>query len=171
MTHFFRSSDSSDDGIFNGLLLTPLIALALLINALRSVTSDPSKAALPTGWIIEPPLELHKLQSGYTAAQALVLSRFSLVNLSTLCSTIFLFHLYASWWFERYYSKSPYAKEGERTSVPRNEGQRAWYYTLFTIGISITAITIRVALNRRAIGIWQREFKAYARVNPVDKGR
>lgn len=147
-------SESSDDGIFTGILLGPLIATALLINSSR-----PSAlwAVLPAGWIIEAPAELHNPRGAYTASQALLLSRYSLVNLSTLCSTILLLHIYASWWFERRYSKSPNAKEGERTSVPRNEGWRAWYYTLFTIAVSVVASVGRVMLSRRGVGIWQRE--------------
>ncbi|KAF9453468.1 hypothetical protein P691DRAFT_792535 [Macrolepiota fuliginosa MF-IS2] len=147
--------DSSDDGIFTGLLLTPLIAMAVLINASRSVTPDTSKAVLPAGWIIEAPKELHNLRGSYTASQALLLSRYSLVNLSTLCSTILLLHLCASWWFERRYSKSLYAKEGERTSVPRSEGWRVWYYTLFTIALTAATVTLRMILNQHQIGIWQ----------------
>ncbi|KXN91673.1 Dolichol kinase sec59 [Leucoagaricus sp. SymC.cos] len=147
--------ESSDDGIFTGLLLAPLIALGLLINAARPFMSHSYNAVLPSGWIIEAPSELHNLRGSYVATQALLLSRFSLVNLSTLCSTILLLHIYASWWFERRYSKSPSSKDGERTSVPRNEGRRAWYYTLFTVAISAGAATARIILNQRRIGIWQ----------------
>jgi hypothetical protein len=150
------SSQSSNDGIFTGLLLTPVIALALMINALRPFTSHSCTTALPSGWIIEAPRELHNLRGSYDAAQALLLSRYSLVSLSTLCSTILLLHIYASWLFERRYSKSPGAGEGERTSVPRNEGQRVVYYTLFTVAISAAAVTTRIMLNQRRIGIWQR---------------
>lgn len=156
MLPHFSYSESSDDGIFTGLLLTPLIAMALLVNTSRSITSDSFKTEIPAGWIIEAPKELRNMQGAYTASQALLLSRYSLANLSTLCSTILLLHLYASWWFERHYSKSPNAKEGERTSVPRNEGWRAWYYTLFTVAISVATATARIVMNRYEIGIWQR---------------
>ncbi|KAJ3567888.1 hypothetical protein NP233_g6075 [Leucocoprinus birnbaumii] len=146
---------SSDDGIFTGLLLGPLIAMALMINASRPFTSHWYKDILPAGWIIEAPKELHNVRGSYTAPQALLFARYSLVNLSTLCSTIMLLHIYASWWFERRYSITPGAGEGERTSVPRNEGRRAWYYTLFTVAVSTAVTTARVMLNERRIGIWQ----------------
>jgi len=151
----FRAS--SDDGIFTGLLLGPLIALALLINTSRLFTSHPCKTTLPSGWIIEAPKELHNLRGSCAASQALFLSRYSLVNLSTLCSSILLLHICASWWFEWQYSKSSGAGDGERTSVPRNQGRRMWYYTLFATAVGIGVTMARSMLERRSIGIWQRK--------------
>lgn len=159
----FRAS--SDDGIFTGLLLGPLIALALLINTFRLLTSHPYKATLPSGWIIEAPKELHNLQGSYAASQALFLARYSLVNLSTLCSSILLLHICASWWFEWRYSKLPGAGDGERTSVPRNEGRRVWYYTLFATAVSLAVTMTRFMLQERGIGIWQRKTPSVAQSN------
>lgn len=147
-------SESSDDGVSTGLFLAPLLAMALVINSSRPAAFQ---RVLPAGWIIEAPAELHTTRSDVTAPQALLLSRFTLVNLSTLCSTVLLLHIYASCWFERRYSKSLNAKEGERTSVPRNEGRRALYYGLFTIAVSTVVSVTRVVLSRSGVGIWQRE--------------
>jgi len=151
----FRAS--SDDGIFTGLLLGPLISLVLLINTSRLLTPHSYKATLPPGWIIEAPKELHNLQGSYAASQALFLARYSLVNLSTLCSSTLLLHIYASWWFEWRYSKLPGAGDGERTSVPRNEGRRMWYYTLFATVVSLAVTMTRFVLQECRIGIWQRK--------------
>jgi dolichol kinase len=128
--------------------------MALVINSSRPAAFQ---RVLPAGWIIEAPTVLHTTHHDYTVPQALILSRFTCVNLSTLCSTVLLLHIYASCWFERRYSKSLNAKEGERTSVPRNEGRRALYYGLFTIAISTIVSVTRAILSRIGVGIWQRE--------------
>jgi len=146
--------DSSDDGIFTGLLFGPLVSAALLYASLSlSPTSDP----LPSAWRIEPPNVLNNERGHYTALEALILSRYSLVDLANLCSTIFLMHICASWWLEgRYRGGASNVLDAERRSVPRSEILRLSYFTLFTLGTSAGMVLLRFSLEKASLGIWQR---------------
>jgi hypothetical protein len=145
---------SLDDGIFTGLLLGPLIASGLLLSALRIVTNH--APTLPQGWRIEEPAELHAPDVPYSAVQALVLARYSLVDLGTFCSTILLFHACASWWLEAKYRKVGDSPEGERASVPRSERLRTLYYVVFTFCVSIGAIGLKIWFQVMDFKIWHR---------------
>lgn len=146
-----------DDGVFTGLLLGPLIASGLLVAALRLAAGLSTHTdLLPKGWRIEAPAELFGSQRHYSALEALVLSRYSLVNLGTFCSTILLVHVCASWWLEARACKSGNTPEGERASVPRSEGLRSWYFIVFAFGVSIGGLGVKVLLQLQGIGIWQR---------------
>ncbi|EFI27930.1 dolichol kinase [Coprinopsis cinerea okayama7 len=142
--------DCGDDGIATGLLLGPLIATSVLISSIhtRSTSAEP----LPKDWLIEPPRVLPGLSS---AMDALVLSRHSLVNLSTFCATILLIHVCASWWLEGLYTKGTNKPEGERASVPRSEGRRFWYYALFTVTVSLLMVVLKITFSQSGIGIWK----------------
>jgi dolichol kinase len=146
--------ESLDDGIFTGLLLGPLIASALLLSALRISSSH--GPTLPQGWRIEAPAQLHISNASYSALEALVLSRCSLVDLSTFCSAILLFHACASWWLEAKYRKVGDGPEDERGSVPRSESLRTWYYVVFTFCVSVGAIGLKVWFQIMGFKIWYR---------------
>ncbi|KAK7032860.1 dolichol kinase [Favolaschia claudopus] len=45
--------------------------------------------------------------------------------------------------------------EGERRSVPRNEGWRALYHIIFTLSVSACALMLRLVLHHRQSGFWQ----------------
>lgn len=45
--------------------------------------------------------------------------------------------------------------EGERRSVPRNEGWRGLYFILFTLSVSAAALVLRLALGHLGSGLWQ----------------
>lgn len=138
-------------------MLGPLIATGLLLSALRSSAGlSASTTILPKNWRIELPAELHNAQKPYTALEALVLSRYSLVDLGTFCSTILLLHVCSSWWLESRYNKRENVPEGERASVPRSEGRRSWYYILFTLCVSAGTLGLKVLLLRQGYGIWRR---------------
>jgi dolichol kinase len=143
--------------MFTGLLFGPIIATALLYSSVQlSSTLPRASSPLPAGWLIEPPAQLVNPQGQYTALEALVLSRYNLVDLATFCSTLLLFHVCASWWIEARYRKCAYTPEGERGSVPRSEGLRSRNYVLFTFGVSLGALCIRALLEEVGYGIWQR---------------
>lgn len=152
LTRKFRQS--LDDGMFTGLLLGPLISSALLVSALRLSSSH--APTLPHGWRIEAPAELHRSHASFSALEALVLSRYSLVDLGTFCSTILLFHACASWLIEAKYRKVVDSPEGERASVPRSERLRTSYYVIFTFCVSIGAIGLKVWFQIMAFKIWHR---------------
>ncbi|KAH9481646.1 Dolichol kinase EVAN [Psilocybe cubensis] len=108
--------DCRDDGILTGLLLGPLIATSVVAYTLlqfHSVSVSPSlsptqtqtqtpipTSILPQGWRIEPPLYLRNSRLRLAPAQAALLSRYGLVDLSTYCAVILLVHVCASWWVE-----------------------------------------------------------------------
>lgn len=142
--------DSSDDGIMTGLLLAPLISSALLLVAQGTLL-------LPPGWLIEEPATLPSSRMALSFASALVLSRFNLVNLATYCSFILLVHACASRWFENRYGKSPSAPKGERTSVPRSELLRTWYYVAFMFALTVFNCGLKAVLCRQGLRFWQRK--------------
>jgi len=118
---------------------------------------SPDPEALPIGWRIEPPLVLAQSRHRLPASQAVLLSRYSLVELSTYCSIMVLSHVCASWFFERWSGKSvegvPKA-EGERSSVPRSEGRRSWYYILFTLTLSALMVGLKAASSAFNLNFW-----------------
>ncbi|TRM64840.1 hypothetical protein BD626DRAFT_490049 [Schizophyllum amplum] len=149
--------DSLDDGVLTGLLFGPLIATSLLWISLRSA-SDPTLAAnpLPSAWRVEPPASLAGGLDAYSVTEAIILSRFSVVDLATLCSFIHLLHICASWWLEsRFRVDGSPSADGERRSVPRSEGRRSWYYIVFTFMVSLFTFSVRVASPYMGCGIWQ----------------
>lgn len=144
-------SECRDDGIYTGLLLGPLISLSLLFASVRQVSSK--SETLPAGWLIENPGVLQNPKVHLSAAQAALLSRYSLVDLSTLCATILLLHVCASWWIEGRVRKDGNV-EGERASVPRSEGRRSWYYILFALGSTVLMVTLKIAMPIYGINLW-----------------
>jgi len=161
--------ESSDDGILTGLLFGPLIASALLYSVLQQ-TQVASSSPLPPSWRIEPPAHLSNSKSPLTAIEALLLSRYSLIDLSTLCSTILLFHVCASWWFEAHRCRHINAPSSERYSVPRSEVRRTSYYVLFTIGVSLGIPWLRALVSKAGWDLLQRTF-ASSQIIPVATDR
>ena len=147
---FSCTRESSDDGIATGLLMGPFIASAALISSLRA--HDLWEVLPPSNWLIEPPFVLHKMTS---AMQALTLSRHSLLNLATYCSTILLLNVTASWWLEGKYAEAANTADGERASVPRGEGRRFSMYALFTLAISVFMVCLKAFLEYSGLGIWR----------------
>jgi dolichol kinase len=161
----FLGRESSDDGILTGLMLILLISVALLYAVLEQAQqiSHPLSPT-PRSWLIEPPMYLSSHPNFLTPLQALVLARYSLVNLATLCSMILLFSVYASSWAEarfRYRVKCNAPDEersfdGERGSVPRSEAKRSLFYVLLTLGVTACSLCLKHGLNSVGIPIWQR---------------
>lgn len=150
--------ESSNDGVLTGLLLPPMIALALLYSALRhvhSTSSDPN--SLPPHWLIEAPRVLHNPRSPPSALDALIQSRRALVDYSTMCSFILLTQVCSSWAFETRYRGCPSVPEGERGSVPRSEMRRTWFYVLFAFGVTMLAVMVRYLLLLAEVPIWRSE--------------
>lgn len=156
----FEISESSDDGILTGLLFGPLIASAMLYTSLRQtqLSSVTPSNPLLVSWRIEPPAHLVNPHSPSTALGALVLSRYNLVNLATFCSTLLLFQVCVSWWFESRCRGSVNAPASERFSVPRSEARRACYYVLLTAAVSLGVLCARVLSEKAGLGVWQRTF-------------
>ncbi len=44
--------------------------------------------------------------------------------------------------------------EGERSSVPRSEGRRTWYYVLFTLGVSTMMVGIKMITLVFGLNFW-----------------
>ena len=119
--------------------------------------SSENSEALPAGWLIEPPVVLHESFYRLTASQAVLLSRYSLLDLSTFCSIIVLFHVFASWLIERSSGKGVEGvpkPEGERSSVPRSEGRRSWYYIIFALALSSVMIAAKIATSIFRLRVW-----------------
>ncbi|KAG2058490.1 hypothetical protein BDR06DRAFT_980357 [Suillus hirtellus] len=148
--------ESPNDGVLTGLLLPPMIALALLYSALRQVHSPSSDPNLPPPhWLIEAPSVLHNPRSPDSAIDALIQSRRGLVDYSTMCSFILLAQVCSSWIIETRYRGRPSVPEGERGSVPRSEMRRTWLYVLFTFVMTMLAMTVRYLFALVEIPIWR----------------
>ncbi|KAG1734154.1 Fph type histidine kinase [Suillus lakei] len=155
-TFCMNTRESPNDGVLTGLLLPPMIALALLYSALRQVhspSSDPN--LLPPHWLIEAPSVLHNPRSPDSAIDALIQSRRGLVDYSTMCSFILLAQVCSSWVIETRYRGRPSVPEGERGSVPRSEMRRTWFYVLFTFGMTMLAITVRYLFALAEVPVWR----------------
>lgn len=152
----FRAS--SDDGLISGLILGPLITSALYYVALK-VDTPLEGTPHPPFWHIEDPWRLSN-ETSFTPLQALTLSRRNAVDLSTLCSTTLLIHVYASHWFEWRHRKYHKVSENERGSVPRSEVRKGKLYIVFTFLVCAFLLGLRFALDRARVGVglWRREF-------------
>jgi dolichol kinase len=113
--------------------------------------------AHPPFWHIEAPWCLSG-ETSFTLSQALVLSRRNAVDLSTLCSTTLLIHVYASHWFEWRHRKYHKVSEGERGSVPRSEVRKGKLYIAFTFLVCVFLLGLHFALDRTRVSLWRREF-------------
>ena len=108
---------------------------------------------MPPEWRIDSatfPLSEPKL----TQAEALVLSRRALVDLATICATILLVHVCASWWKEARVRKDG-LPETERASVPRSETRRLKLYIVFCLAVSLAVVTMQTGFHEMGWGIWQ----------------
>lgn len=143
-----------DDGASTGLLLPPLIAVSLLLSAIRKAAS-PESGLLPRGWLIEAPRVLSKGQSSLSVLDALILSRRSLVDYAALCSFILVVQILASSWYEARYRRHRSVPEGERGSVPRSEMRRTWLYSAFGLVFVLILLAVRFFLTQHHIAIWQ----------------
>lgn len=149
--------DSADDGMLFGLLTGPLMSAALLYLSEKAAAANPPLDPLPQSWIIEPPRVLNGTAHPLTALQALILSRRNLVDMATVCSTILIVHVIASWMTERRHRRKLKVPEGEVSSVPRKEGRRTYLSVLFTVSVSLWVLCVRIALAEVRLGIWQSE--------------
>jgi hypothetical protein len=120
--------------------------------------TQPDTTPHPPFWQIEAPWRLSG-ETSLTPLQALVLSRRNAVDLSTLCSTTLLIHVYASHWFEWRHCRHHKVSEGERGSVPRSEARKGWLYIVFTFLVCAFLLGLRFALDRAQVGLglWRRE--------------
>ncbi|KZT07711.1 uncharacterized protein LAESUDRAFT_650931 [Laetiporus sulphureus 93-53] len=125
------------------------MSAALLYIAERALATgtDPR----PPNWYVDPPRVLPQ------SLAALIVARRNLVDLATVCSTILIVHVTASWMTERRHRRRAGAKvpEGEVSSVPRKEGWRTYLYGLFAVSVSMWVLCVRIALAEMRLGIWQ----------------
>ncbi|KAH8831656.1 hypothetical protein DL96DRAFT_1588585 [Flagelloscypha sp. PMI_526] len=126
--------EASDDGLATGIALPILVALGLLHTSLSfSSPSSPIQS-----WLIEEP---HNLPHS-----------------RMLCTSIFIWHGCASWWWEYRHRKNDSTAipgDGERKSVPRGELRRSWYYVLFTFGVTAFCIVFHGVSKIVKWGFWQ----------------
>lgn len=148
------SRDSADDGILTGLLGGPLIVTALLYLTIRWSQSS-GDAPLPSNWLIESPSVLSNQEFPRTALDALLVTRRSLVSLSTFCSTILIVHVCASRITEARHRRKLKVPDGELSHVPRKESRRGYLYILFTVSVTLWILCVKIALGEARLGIWQ----------------
>jgi dolichol kinase len=146
--------DAADDGILTGLLGGPLIVTALLYLTIQwsQLSADPP---LPANWLIETPTVLLNEGSPETALDALLVSRRSLVSLSTFCSTILIVHVCASRITEARHRRKIKVPDGELSHVPRKEARRGYLYVLFAVSVTLWILCVKIALAEAKLGIWQ----------------
>lgn len=100
-------------------------------------------------------MTLKNSQMQVSAEHAVLLSRYSILELSTFCSVILLFHTCASWWIECRARHGGSKPDGERFSVPRKEGRRSLYYVMFTVATSVLMITLKLSLRIYDVNLWK----------------
>lgn len=100
-------------------------------------------------------MTLKNSQMQVSAKNAVLLSRYSILELSTFCSVILLFHTCASWWIECRARHGGSKPDGERFSVPRKEGRRSLYYVMFTVATSVLMITLKLSLRIYDVNLWK----------------
>lgn len=155
-----ESRESSDDGICTALLLGPLTASAMLYSSVKiSLRPDGDRGTLPSTWLVEPPAALENVSYPGTAGEVLLVSRLNAVNLATLCSTVLLVHVCASFWAEYRASEGIGKPEGERRSVPRSEARKSWLYVLFTFSTTLAMLLVKALLADAVSPIWQRSYR------------
>ncbi|KAH8100919.1 Fph type histidine kinase [Cristinia sonorae] len=147
------SSESPDDGILTGLLAGPLITGALLYLTIQAVRTG--KSLLPPTWLIEAPAILSNSIIPYTAVEALLLSRRTLVNQATFCSTILIVHICSSWVTEARHRREKVVPNGELSHVPRKEGRRTYLYALFVVSVTLWVLCVKIAMQELHLGVWQ----------------
>ncbi|KAH9856541.1 hypothetical protein C2E23DRAFT_865957 [Lenzites betulinus] len=133
----------------------PLISAALLYIALQLSSMDPPGDPLPAGWLVEAAMTLPQSAIPLSPLQALVRSRRYLVSQSTLCATLLIVHVCASWVTEARHRRKLVVPEGEVSSVPRKEGRRTYLYILFTMSVTLWILCVRIAMEEMRLGIWQ----------------
>jgi dolichol kinase len=116
--------------------------------------TQPAGTAQPPFWHIEDPWRLGN-ETSLTPLQALVLSRRNAVDLSTLCSTTLLIHVYTSHWFEWRHRKHHKVSEGERGSVPRSEARKGRLYIFFTLLVCAILLGLRFAFDLAQVSLWR----------------
>lgn len=90
-----------------------------------------------------------------TALEALLVSRRSLISLSTFCSTILIVHVCASRITEARHRRKIKVPDGELSHVPRKEGRRAYLYVLFAVSVTLWILCVKIALAEAQLRIWQ----------------
>lgn len=133
-----------------------MIVTALLYLTIQWTQSS-VHSPVPPNWLIEGPKVLSETEYPNTALDALLVSRRSLVNLSTFCSTILIVHVCASRVTEARHRRKIKVPDGELSHVPRKESRRAYLYVLFTVSVTLWILCVKIALAEAKLGIWQGE--------------
>lgn len=139
-----------DDGLLTGLLTGPMLSAALLYVAERQLEAA-GDDLLPPSWLIKP---LLSDLDAHSILESLVISRRNLVDMSSLCAAFLLVQVFASWSYE-WWTRGPNTPDGERTSVPRSEGRRAFLSIAFTICSTVVALMVRKSFEVSGYGLWQ----------------
>lgn len=116
--------------------------------------SSPRNSHFPSSWLIETPSTLPRADA-WSVTDSLHRSRLALVQLSSLTSSLFLTHIFASRIYEGYHRSRKTVPESERASVPRSEWLRSKLYILFSTTTSFVTLAVKYAFVRLGTGIWK----------------
>ncbi|CAG7849583.1 Dolichol kinase sec59 [Serendipita indica DSM 11827] len=139
----------ADDGVLTALLLGPITAASMLYATILTDISD--GPYYPAGWLVDPPLYLSKSPHRLTPREALLNSRRSLVQFSTLCAFVLLTHLCTSN-ITTIRPKHDDPKDGERRM---KRGLRSWAFVGYAISISAISVLFHVACDAMELAIWK----------------
>jgi len=163
-------------------VVSTLLLLTLNDSVHPTPTTGSPNVYLPKHWLVEPPLQLPPSTSHphYNALQSLLLSRISLVQLSTLCSVVLFLHMSASrlmrWTVSESSSRrlpspppsshnlSTYYSEEERDKartlgwIPKSEMRRTWLYSIFCVSLTVALLVLKSAFVATGVHIWKGEF-------------
>ena len=148
----------ADDGVLTALLLGPVTVASMLYGTL--ISEYPNNSLYPRGWLIEAPKYLYKSMDPIRPRDALLDSRRSLVQLSTLCAFVLLTHMCTS----RLANSKKVALANGSTSNSESErkvrkGMRSWNFVCYATLIPTVAVTFHVACDVLDLEIWKGELK------------
>jgi len=147
----------ADDGVLTALLLGPATAASMLYGTFVSEHST----FYPRGWLIEAPKYLHKSIDPIPPREALLNSRRSLVQLSTLCAFVLLTHMCTSRVTKTRQTAS--TNSSTSTTEPENKsrrGWRSWNFVGYATLISMVAVAFHVGCSALGLEVWKGWLKA-----------
>ena len=138
------------------------MASALLHGVLKTMESGPN-SALPTDWMIEPPLVLYKrgdVSDIYQALQALATARRNLVHLFTLCSFVLLIQLCWSLKLEIRLNKGD-NPEGGTHWLRKGEWRRNCSAVGFGFLVTGGCLVVKIITASIGKGVWSGKRKGF----------
>lgn len=154
-----------DDGALMALLFGPLVSSSLLITTLRQLAAPPSTSALPSPWLVEPPMTLSRespavLSVTQVALEALARSRRSMLSMSSLLTVVLLLSLLCSRGIATIQAvttshNGAARRERDKWGLPKSEWKRTGWVVACAFAISTFMGALKLLLEGMNSSLWQ----------------